>query len=162
MNNEALEHWKSKTKVFPDKFSSLEYSRDFTVEEYGKIAKGVIPLEMEDKWFIHLEDDTLNLYRSWTGHCIYKVRLEKTDDGYCISEVKSNRDPNQYRETDGEYDAKMLDFLISNLLLGGSKPFPRKSDTKEPLSGVVQHHVAGTGYPEIEYPEKKPWWKFWK
>ncbi len=70
MNTEALENWKSKAKVFPNKFSSLEYSRDFTVEEYGKIAKGVIPLEMEDKWFIHLEDDTLNLYRSWTGHCI--------------------------------------------------------------------------------------------
>jgi len=32
---------------------------------------GLVPEEIEDKWFIYWEDDTLFFHRSWTGNCIY-------------------------------------------------------------------------------------------
>ncbi len=159
MNNEALQHWISRTKELPHKNKTLNYSREFSEEEYTKISKGVIPLEMEDKWFIHLDDGTLNIYRSWTGHCIYSVQFEKQGSKYLPNNTRVNRERDQYINTDDKYDLELLDFIISNFLLGEAKPFPKKN-IKEKVAGVFQHHISGTAYPEKTLD--KPWWKFWK
>ncbi len=31
------------------------------------MRRGVIPREMEDKWFVYWKDDTLYFHRSWTA-----------------------------------------------------------------------------------------------
>jgi hypothetical protein len=119
-----------KTLPLPDEISILHFDKEFTDEEYVKIANGLIPREMEDKWFIYLEDNTLHMHRSWTGHCIYQIAFEKENDKYIIKEVKVNRNKEQYKQ-DNEYDIKLLDFLISDLLLGKNTPFPKPKEIKE-------------------------------
>ena len=37
----------------------------------------------------------------------------------------------------------MLDFLISNLLLGEDKPFPMPSDARDLPAGAFQHVISG-------------------
>jgi hypothetical protein len=73
-----------------------------------------------------------------------------------------------------EYQVKLVDFLIGNLLLGHAKPFPRPSGITEPMPGAFQHHVSGTGYSEVQHGQvispapkqnvqmpQKPWWRIW-
>ncbi len=73
----------------------LQIEKILTEEEYKYMTWGLIPMSMDDKWFIYLEDDWLYFHRSWTGLCIFEVRLEKFEDGYSIAEAWVNCDPNQ-------------------------------------------------------------------
>ncbi len=160
MKTATRDSWK--ILPMPEIQAFLSYTRCFSVAEYEKLLVGLIPGAIENKWFCFLKEETLYFHRSWTGHCIYKIHFEKTENGFCIKKVIANRDKEQYKENDDNYDTKMLDFLISNLLLGESKPFPHKRNINEPMPGVMQHHIAGTRYSEVEHPDKKSWWKFWK
>ena len=160
MEKATRNSWKS--VALPNEYILLQYNEKFTEEEYLKISNGLIPKEMENKWFMYLEDQILYIHRSWTGHCIYQITLEKSDGIYKTKEVKVNRNKEQYTENDNEYDIKLLHFLISNFLLGKSIPFPKpKGLKKEKHKGIYQHHISGTAYPESNGFKKK-WWQFWK
>jgi len=50
-----------KTEPLPRKTKSLGYSRIFTENEYQKLAFGLIPVAMEDKWFIYLHHNVWKL-----------------------------------------------------------------------------------------------------
>ena len=91
------------------------------------MRRGVIPREMEDKWFVYWKDDTLYFHRSWTGFCIYIVRFICEDMGAKAGAAVINRDPDQYGGTDDTYDAQMIQYLISVLLLRRPGKFPTKS-----------------------------------
>ena len=130
----------------PAQRAKLDIGRTFTEQEYHRLKNGLIPRAMEDKWFIFMENDVLFIHRSWTGTCIYELHFDKQR---AITDVWVNRDSEQYKETDNEYDKKLLNFLIDNLLLGQSTPFPMPSNIPGDLpKGVFQHSVSGTGYPE--------------
>lgn len=139
-----------KTQPLPNATSRLPYKRKFSREEYEKISLGLKPQAMEDKWFIFLEDNILYLHRSWTGICIYKMQLELSEDEYVVTDVLVNRDPEQYGETNLDHDSAILNFLIENFLLGNRTPFPIPSNLSNNLpQGLYQHHVSGSGYPEV-------------
>ena len=135
--------------------SRLPFAREFNDEEYAQASVGVIPRKMEDKWLIFLEDDWLLFYRSWTGICIYQIRISRSGDGYSIAEAWVNNDRNEYRARDGGYEAELLAFLIENLLLGKKSAFPLPADLRpDAPAGLYQHHVSGSGYPERVVPER--------
>jgi len=140
----------------PPKNILIEFDRVFCTEEYEKLKSGLTAEGMEDKWNGYFFNDTFYLCRSWTGICIYEFNLLEIDEGYAVKNVRVNRDPTQYNSTDDKYDAMLLDFLISNLILGESKPFP--SCGASDVSGLEQHAISGTGYAEVNV-RKKPWWK---
>jgi hypothetical protein len=71
---------------------SLEVERTFTRDELASLCFGVVPRSMDEKWFVYFEDPWLYLHRSWTGVCVYQVRLERTDAGARISEALVSRD----------------------------------------------------------------------
>jgi 8-oxo-dGTP diphosphatase len=130
----------------------LNIERVFSEEEYSRLSKGLIPEVMEDKWFIFMENNVLYFHRSWTGICIYEVYF---DNKRAIKEVWVNRNHEQYKVTDNDHDEKLLMFLINNFLLGQKTSFPVPSNIPSDLSnGVYQHHVSGTGYPEITHQSK--------
>ncbi len=52
-----------KIKPMPPERSTISLDRAFTPEEMERIRMGVIPREMEDKWFIYWKDDVLLLHR---------------------------------------------------------------------------------------------------
>lgn len=159
METAKLDSWM--TKPMPDAIADLDYSAEFSPQEFERISHGLIPKEMEDKWFIVLDGHTLNLHRSWTGHCIYQVEFGRDGEKYSVRRTTANRVPDQYRQTDDDYDVRMLNFLIRNLLLGDNGAFPMPSDLpRNTPKGVFQHHIAGTAYRE-KRADGKPWWKFW-
>lgn len=109
------------TLPFPAARASVPIAREFTAAEHAQIARGFIPRDMDDRWFIYLEGDWLALHRSWTGACIFLVRFAPAGADYRIAEAWANRDPEQYRVTDVHADATHIARLIDLLLL--KQPF---------------------------------------
>jgi hypothetical protein len=100
----------------------IPYERAFSHEEFHKICEGLIPKVMEDKWFAYFEKPHLFLHRSWTGRPVYRVALSAHGDGASVAEALCVAEA--VERTGPEYQAKLLDRLIGNLLLGEAKPFP--------------------------------------
>jgi hypothetical protein len=104
---------------------------------------------MDDKWFIYFEEPYLFLHRSWTGEPAYRLALSETHQGAVVSEAlwcKSNESGSVF---DLSSQAPLVDFLLSNLILGKGKPFPVPSTASRFEPGVLQHSVAGSGFPEV-------------
>ena len=106
-----------KTRDIPDEKKKLAFTRTYSPAEYQHLQMGFIPDEMENKWFIYMEKDWLYFHRSWTGICIYQVRLEQTKGSYEVIETWVNRDPEQYTNTDDQRDIASLNLLIDRFLL---------------------------------------------
>jgi hypothetical protein len=151
MSDALRDSWK--TLPPPQLREPLTFDAIFSASEYEMLGKGLVPKEMEDKWFIYLEGGWLNFHRSWTGAQIYGVRLEQMPQGWRTAESWVNRDPTQYKGADRGYDSDLVRFLIDAFLLHKrvAFPMPRSSAGKPP--GVVQHHYVGRAYPEKPSPD---------
>jgi len=139
----------------------LPYEESFSDAEFARIQLGLIPQVMEDKWFCYFDDNTLFFHRSWTGIPVFRVHF---DDAAGIVNVSKAYLSSDIQTNDFEYQARLLEFLISNLLLGKSLPFPRQEHSADEPIGLMQHVFSGTGYPEITQSstKKRCWWAFWR
>lgn len=129
----------------------LPYTAEFNELEFSRLRDGLIPRVMEDKWFVYFEEPHLFLHRSWTGQPVYRLTLEPTLHGAKVTEALWASDLAARLDADVQYQAKLLDFLLSDLMLGQAKPFPLPADVTEPMPGIFQHHVSGTGYREVPH-----------
>jgi O-acetyl-ADP-ribose deacetylase (regulator of RNase III) len=107
----------------PERRARLDVRCTFTASEMERLREGLVPEEMEDKWFVVWQDDALLFYRSWTGYLIHRVRFAPAPWGERIAEVEVNRDSDQYRQTDDRHDGLLLLFLMNDLL-GRHAVFP--------------------------------------
>lgn len=89
-----------------------------TDKQFSKMINGLIPQQMEDKWFIYYENEWLYFHRSWTGNGIYKAKLNKENDGYSITEFWAERNQEKYKNEDDNSDIENFSFLIARGLLG--------------------------------------------
>lgn len=151
-----VESWK--TEPF-GKVEPIPYESHFTEAEFDKLQQGLIPKQMEDKWFIYFDDPLLAFHRSWTGQPVYRVKLERAGEEAFVVEAVCAEDV--LAKSERAYQAKMLDFIVSNLLLGQRKPFPVAAGVAQEIPGLYQHAVVGRGYPETVAP-RKHWWEFWR
>ena len=95
--------------------------------EYQALVIGFLPKDMDDRWFMYANDGWLNLHRSWTGHCIFRLKIEKTDDGCILSELQVNRDYNQYKSTNIEADKNEAESVLRYLIALNISIFMRPS-----------------------------------
>jgi hypothetical protein len=102
----------------PDRREPLGFEALFSDEEANKLVDGLVPEEMEDKWFVYYADDWLRFHRSWTGALIYCLHLAHSPAGVHVTDSWVNRDPEQYAGTDAAYDRRLVRFLIDALLIG--------------------------------------------
>lgn len=141
----------------------LGFRATFDHGQFARLREGFVPQQMEDKWFIYYEEPHLFFHRSWTGEPVYRLALNIGPEGAGVAEALWSKDladaspPTQ----DAEYQVRLLDFLLSTLLLGQRKTFPVPTDLKEPRQGVFQHSVAGTGLPQSSPTPKKRGWRIW-
>ena len=139
----------------------LAYRAVFDSRQFARLKDGLIPEQMEDKWFIYYEESHLFFHRSWTGQPVYRVTLKNVPNGDEVREALWSKDPDDASGFGPDYHVQLLDFLVSNLLLGQAKSFPVPGDLTEPMRAVFQHHISGTGYSEsrTETKKQKPWWR---
>jgi len=90
----------------------------FTDKQFSKLKYGLIPQQMEDKWFIYYENEWLYFHRSWTGNGMYTAKLNKVSGGYCINEFWAEKNQDKYLNEDDNKDIETFAFLIARGLLG--------------------------------------------
>ena len=100
----------------------IPYTEAFTVEETTRLKSGLIPEGMEDKWFVFFEGQTLFFYRSWMGLPVYKLVLIETDGAARV--FKALMEESLLKQGDPVYQASLLGWLVSNLLLDKQAPYP--------------------------------------
>ena len=133
----------------PGLMTPLPYQATFSREEYATITRGLIPGEMEDKWFVFWEADALFLHRSWTGLCVYRVAFRDCGDRFEVAEATVAANREHYRRGSDRHEAALLDFLIRGLLLHQPVAFPMPSQLPASAHpGLYQLLVAGTRFPE--------------
>jgi hypothetical protein len=113
-----------RTIELPLKRTTIRLDRRFSRDDVRKMRMGLVPEQMEDKWFIYWKRNTLYFHRSWTGYCVYVVRFDKNVEFFTMVEADVNREPEQYRGTSDELDARMITYLIEVLLLQRESEFP--------------------------------------
>ena len=109
----------------PKEHTTLQLNQKFKKNAMELIKKGVIPEEMEDKWFIYYDtsEDKLFMHRSWTGFLIYVVQFEERDDYIVATNVVVNQDPSQYHCGQQENTEKDLLLTIMKSLLFGCNDY---------------------------------------
>lgn len=104
-----------KTTPLPEMRATLAIDRVYTAEELARIEEGLIPADMDDRWFMFHEAPWLHIHRSWTGFCVYDVRFEPSGAGFKVVEALVSRDPAQYTETDDQSDQRTLGLMLDRL-----------------------------------------------
>ena len=128
-------------------FPMPEQQEQFTIplavsdQEYESIKLGYIPREMEDKWFLYMDRDTLYIHRSWTGFCIYVIHFASDRRS---ARVIANRDPSQYTNTDQETDRLVIQSRLSFLLQNGKEA--------ELIKRYMEHQKQNNSAPQGNNP----------
>jgi ADP-ribosyl-[dinitrogen reductase] hydrolase len=142
-----------KTEKMPDKVGNLDFRRAYSQKEFDRIKLGLIPKEMEDKWFIYYENHTLNIYRSWTGYHIYQISIQSQEDNtYKVIQTLVNRNKDQYNQQNDEYDVSLIEYLIDRLLLGKNVTFPTPGELTGEAKAIFKHSMVGYATPNIKEP----------
>jgi hypothetical protein len=101
---------------------------------------------------------TLNIHRSWTGYCIYRVEFERRGEKYAVRRVIANRAPDQRMASSDAFDLQLLHFVIGRVLLG-------KEVTFASLDGGQGGEVGSaepTDHGRNQSQRRNRWWQFWK
>ena len=56
---------------------TADFQLELTVEQREVLKQGYTPLSMEHKWFYYYERGKLYIFRSWSGRCLYIVKLNE-------------------------------------------------------------------------------------
>ena len=90
----------------------------FTERQFNIIKQGLIPKQMEDKWFIFFENNILYMHRSWTGYGMYRAEIIRNGNIYAIDELSVERNKEKNSNEDDEVDKDIFVNLLSVALLG--------------------------------------------
>ncbi len=101
------------TLPMSSKRTEFSVNKLYSDSEMKAMYRGLIPQEMEDKWFIYWSDDTLFFHRSWSGHCIYQARFE----GSMLTTIVACRDHDIFTGGEDESDRRAVLQLIQYGLL---------------------------------------------
>lgn len=110
---------KDKYKIstsFPDKFDQTTLAIEISLAEFKIFEDGIFATSMDDKWNVFVSDRIMYLARSWTNICIYKVFTHQQDRKVILSYFQVNRNDNQYKSKDIEYDTVLLKKLLQMFL----------------------------------------------
>ena len=107
--------WEAKEIDLP---KTISLKIHFTPRQFNLIKQGLIPKQMEDKWFIFYENRFLYMHRSWTGFGIYKAEIIKKGEFYAFDEFMTERNKEKNSNEDDEADKDIFVNLIAGGLLG--------------------------------------------
>lgn len=85
------------TLPMPEKHVTVPLDLRLTDKQMATVLLGHIPEAMEDHWFMYCANNQIHYHRSWTGLCIFEAAFEKSFDGFRVSNLTINQDPEQCR-----------------------------------------------------------------
>ena len=106
-----------KTNPPPEDRQHFELPLLFNDDEGEKIRLGHVPKDMDDRWFIYFDQGWLYFHRSWTGDCIFGVRLDGSSAGARVVDAWASRDSKRYNSPGMEQEKDLVTELIRTRLL---------------------------------------------
>ena len=111
------------THRMPRTRSHFDLDIELSNDDFETLAWGHIPEEMKDHWFMYFDGEAFCFYRSWTGFCIYRAYVKRSEnpenrEGYAIYRATVNRSKKQYGEENDKRDAVSIAILIGQALGG--------------------------------------------
>lgn len=103
----TAESWE--TEPMPKDRLCVNVDFHMNAKQFALLKRGHIPQVMEDKWFMHFDEgeSEIRLYRSWTGYCIFRGKVEELPGGeYVITKVLIN-------DAEGQYHGASIDESIA-------------------------------------------------
>jgi ADP-ribosyl-[dinitrogen reductase] hydrolase len=76
----------------------LDVSISLNSVQLNKLKLGLVPNEMEDKWFAYFHNDHIHFHRSWTGFEIFKAKINTSENGSQINAFWVEQNPEKYKE----------------------------------------------------------------
>jgi hypothetical protein len=60
-------------------------ARTYSPEDMQRLAEGLWPASLDDRWVVWLDQGLLRVWRAWTGECIYEAELavDEAGAGHC-------------------------------------------------------------------------------
>jgi len=115
--------WKACPPTGP--LDEIDYTDTFDREEWNALQQGLVPLDMDDRWFLFCEGTTLYCHRSWTGKLIYRIEFDLTQTGgAAVAKAEVIQVHHEGKQVHSEKDAALLAYLIRSVCLGQDLPFP--------------------------------------
>jgi ADP-ribosyl-[dinitrogen reductase] hydrolase len=109
--------FKAERRNFPIDFPhEIVIDLSFDEAQYQKLILGLSAKEMEDRWRIKFENDTLFFQRSWTGYTIFEAKIHKENNRYYIYSFYAERNPEKYKITDDAYDVEAINRLMKKII----------------------------------------------
>ena len=130
------------TKPLPRRRTTIPLDRTFSQDELNILRRGLIPAQMEDKWFIYWKDDALYFHRSWTGDCIFIVQFVVEDGTGKMVRAEVRYIPKRNNPNADKENAEMISYLIDVLLLDRARMFPSCNMTPEE-SAIMSWSTVG-------------------
>ena len=90
------------TQPMPEKQVTVPLDIKLSDAQMARLRRGHIPEAMEDHWFMYCDGKFIHYHRSWTGYCIFEAAYEKAPDGYRVTSLTINQDPEQHTATPEE------------------------------------------------------------
>ena len=78
----------------------------------ARMLAGHIPEGMDDRWFILMEDGWLLFHRSWSGFCIFGLKVDASSEVVSISEGWVSRKVGEYNSTELDEDVGLVKTLV--------------------------------------------------
>lgn len=95
----------------------LAYEDAFNPAEWRRLERGLIPDQMEEKWFVYVDDEWIHFHRSWTGFELYRARHVERGGMRVIIGVEHETDPDIYEPGGPDYERGVVRWLTRRLLL---------------------------------------------
>jgi hypothetical protein len=108
---------RKKVEPMPAEHVRVPLAVRYTRAQTERISNGLLPRDMDDKWFIYREGDEIFFHRSWTGMCVFVARIEEDIDGSTLVEAAVRHDPKARSPHDAARDVGVLLEIIDHLLL---------------------------------------------
>lgn len=96
----------------PSEREEFKVSWTFPLDVAERMLAGHIPEGMDDRWFILMEDGWLLFHRSWTGSCIFGLKVDLLPEAAAITEGWVSRNANEYNSTDIARDVELAQTLV--------------------------------------------------
>lgn len=108
---------------FENNLVVLEFEKKYSKEESIILTRGFLSLNMDDKWDIVFERNELNLYRSWTGIGLYKLKVENVnnDELKVRAAFVDEKFLNNYSQ---QYCAELLNSIIEFVIFNRNMKSP--------------------------------------
>ena len=111
-------------KNSPPPVKREEFNVDWTfpADMGQRMMTGHIPEGMDDRWFILMENGWLLFHRSWTGNCIFGLKVVDLPEGMAINQGWVSRKTEEHSSTDIERDIELAQNLVFEYFLMPPSP----------------------------------------